>query len=75
MKVEPPEKPTTAWAYDDPDYGDWEKLERELRRVADICHQCRRCLPLCPSFPRLFDLVDASRRRGRGHHRSPASMR
>jgi Fe-S oxidoreductase len=37
-----------------------EKLERELRRVGDICHQCRRCLPLCPSFPKLFELVDAT---------------
>ena len=34
--------------------------QRELRRVGDICHQCRRCLPLCPSFPKLFELVDAS---------------
>ncbi len=27
-----------------------------------MCHQCRRCLPLCPSFPRLFELVDATER-------------
>ncbi len=46
--------------YDDPDYTNSESLEAELRRVADVCHQCRRCLPLCPSFPKLFDLVDAS---------------
>ena len=26
----------------------------------DICHGCRRCFNLCDSFPRLFDLVDAS---------------
>ncbi|HEY4163532.1 MAG TPA: heterodisulfide reductase-related iron-sulfur binding cluster, partial [Dongiaceae bacterium] len=25
-----------------------------------ICHGCRRCFNLCDSFPRLFDLVDAS---------------
>ncbi|MCG8589919.1 MAG: 4Fe-4S dicluster domain-containing protein [Proteobacteria bacterium] len=62
MKVEPPEKPSADWSYDDPDYFDPEKLERELRRVGDICHQCRRCLPLCPSFPKLFDLVDATDR-------------
>jgi len=60
MKVEAPDKPTAEWSYDDPEYWDAESLERELRRVGDICHQCRRCLPLCPSFPRLFDLVDAS---------------
>jgi Fe-S oxidoreductase len=62
MKVEAPAKPTAEWAYDDPDYWDAESLERELRRVGDICHQCRRCLPLCPSFPRLFELVDATER-------------
>ncbi len=60
MKVLPPERPTSAWRYDDPDYGNPEKIERELRRVGEICHQCRRCLPLCPSFPKLFELVDAT---------------
>jgi Fe-S oxidoreductase len=60
MKVEPPETPTTRWSYDDAEFWDAEALERELRRVGDICHQCRRCLPLCPSFPKLFELVDAT---------------
>lgn len=60
MQVPPPEKPTADWSYDDPDYWDEAQLETELRRSADICHQCRRCLPLCPSFPKLFDLVDAT---------------
>jgi len=46
--------------YSDPEYLDDAALETELRRVGDICHQCRRCLPLCPSFPKLFELVDAS---------------
>ena len=62
MKVGLPAKPTTDWRYDDPDYWDAAQLESELRRVAEICHQCRRCLPLCPSFPTLFDLVDATDR-------------
>jgi glycerol-3-phosphate dehydrogenase subunit C len=62
MKVEAPEKPTLDWSYQDPDYWDRDKLERELRRVGEICHQCRRCLPLCPSFPKLFELVDATDR-------------
>jgi glycerol-3-phosphate dehydrogenase subunit C len=62
VKVELPEKPTAAWDYRDDDYWDAAKLERELRRVADICHQCRRCLPLCPSFPTLFELIDATDR-------------
>ena len=35
-------------------------VEKELERVFDICHGCRRCFNLCDSFPRLFDLVDES---------------
>jgi Fe-S oxidoreductase len=60
VKVPPPEHASTELRYGDPDYLDAEKLERELRRTGDICHQCRRCLPLCPSFPKLFELIDAS---------------
>jgi Fe-S oxidoreductase len=60
MKVEPPEHPSTELRYGDESYLDPTKLETELRRVGEICHQCRRCLPLCPSFPKLFDLVDAT---------------
>jgi Fe-S oxidoreductase len=60
MKVDPPERPSTEVRYADPDYLDPAKLERELRRVAEACHQCRRCLPLCPTFPQLFELVDAT---------------
>jgi len=43
-----------------PDFYDQAKLERELERVFDICHGCRRCVNLCGSFPTLFDLVDES---------------
>jgi Fe-S oxidoreductase len=60
MRVDPPEIPSTELDYRHPDYGDPDKIFRELRRVGDICHQCRRCLPLCPAFPKLFELVDAS---------------
>jgi len=40
----------------------WDKanLEKELERVYDICHGCRRCVSLCDAFPTLFDLVDES---------------
>jgi len=42
--------------------GFWneESLNKELERVFDICHGCRRCVSLCNSFPTLFDLVDES---------------
>jgi len=43
-----------------PDYYDEEQLSKELERVYDICHGCRRCVSLCTAFPTLFDLVDAS---------------
>ena len=36
------------------------KYEEELRRVADACHGCRRCVSLCNSFLTLFDLIDES---------------
>lgn len=62
MKVEPPARPSSEVYYGDPDYADAEALETELRRVGEICHQCRRCLPLCPSFPKLFELIDATDR-------------
>jgi glycerol-3-phosphate dehydrogenase subunit C len=39
----------------------WEPtaLAAELLRVATVCHGCRLCFNLCPSFPTLFDRVDA----------------
>jgi glycerol-3-phosphate dehydrogenase subunit C len=42
------------------DFWNAEALERELERVFDICHGCRRCVSLCQAFPQLFDLVDNS---------------
>jgi len=44
----------------DPAYYDEQALNRELERVFDICHGCRRCVNLCGAFPTLFDLVDES---------------
>ena len=35
-------------------------LDKELERVFDICHTCRRCVSLCTAFPTLFDLIDNS---------------
>ena len=43
-----------------PSFYDRDDLNRELERVYDICHGCRRCVNLCESFPTLFDLVDES---------------
>lgn len=42
------------------EFTDEAALEKELERVFDICHGCRRCFSLCNSFPTLFDAIDAS---------------
>jgi glycerol-3-phosphate dehydrogenase subunit C len=44
-----------------PEFYDDALLDKELERVFDICHGCRRCVSLCQSFPTLFDLVDNSK--------------
>ncbi len=43
-----------------PEFYDQDAIDRELHRVFDICHGCRRCVSLCHAFPTLFDLVDES---------------
>ena len=47
-------------AWREPEFLDPEAIDAELRRVFDVCHGCRRCINLCDSFPRLFDLIDDS---------------
>ncbi|MEI6558152.1 MAG: heterodisulfide reductase-related iron-sulfur binding cluster [Rhodospirillaceae bacterium] len=56
--LEAPTRHPVDWQ--SPDYYDEAKLETELRRVFGHCHDCRRCFRLCASFPRLFDLIDAT---------------
>ncbi len=43
------------------EYYDTASVEKELERVFDICHGCRRCVSLCNAFPTLFDLIDESK--------------
>ncbi len=47
-------------------YWDEAELDRELRRVFDVCHTCRMCFSYCPSFPSLFDAIDRHEERGEG---------
>ena len=56
--LEAPTRHPIEWKSDD--FWDRESLDKELERVYDICHGCRRCVSLCDSFPTLFDLVDES---------------
>jgi len=46
--------------WQNPEFYDMAAINRELERVFDICHGCRRCFNLCDSFPTLFDLIDES---------------
>jgi glycerol-3-phosphate dehydrogenase subunit C len=52
--------PTDGLSYNlnEPKYWNREGLDKELERVFDICHGCRLCFNLCPSFPALFDATD-----------------
>jgi Fe-S oxidoreductase len=43
----------------EPEYWSREALIAEEKRVFEICNGCRLCWNLCPSFPKLFDAVDA----------------
>ncbi len=56
--LEAPTRHPVAWKT--PDFWDEEALFKEMERVFDICHGCRRCFSLCHSFPTLFDAVDES---------------
>ena len=55
-----PAKPTDGLSYNttEPRYWDRAGLGGEIDRVFDICHGCRLCFNLCPSFPALFGALD-----------------
>jgi glycerol-3-phosphate dehydrogenase subunit C len=56
--LEAPTRHPLDWK--DPGFYDEGALTKELERVFDICHGCRRCFSLCNAFPTLFDAVDAT---------------
>jgi glycerol-3-phosphate dehydrogenase subunit C len=56
--LEAPTRHPLAWR--DASFYDAAALTKELERVFDICHGCRRCFSLCNAFPTLFDAVDSS---------------
>jgi glycerol-3-phosphate dehydrogenase subunit C len=56
--LEAPTRHPLDWK--NPQFYDEAALTKELERVFDICHGCRRCFSLCNSFPTLFDAVDNS---------------
>ena len=56
--LEAPTRHPLDWQ--NPEFYDEAALFKEMKRVFEICHGCRRCISLCRSFPTLFDLVDNS---------------
>jgi glycerol-3-phosphate dehydrogenase subunit C len=50
---------TAVYDPSDPRYLDPGDLHAEMDRVFDLCQGCRLCFNLCPSFPTLFELIDA----------------
>ncbi|MEN9416546.1 MAG: hypothetical protein RI988_166 [Pseudomonadota bacterium] len=54
--LEAPTRHPLDWK--NPDFWNEQSALKEMERVFDICHGCRRCVSLCQSFPTLFDLVD-----------------
>ncbi len=56
--LEAPTRHPVAWK--SAEFHDQAACEKEMARIFDICHGCRRCVSLCQSFPTLFDLVDAT---------------
>jgi Fe-S oxidoreductase len=53
-------QPTPGLTYNPNDTVYWDRaaLKGEIDRVYEICHGCRLCFNLCPSFPELFKFVD-----------------
>jgi glycerol-3-phosphate dehydrogenase subunit C len=56
--LEAPQRHPIDWR--NPEFYNEEAALKEMERVFDICHGCRRCFNLCNAFPYLFDQVDAS---------------
>jgi glycerol-3-phosphate dehydrogenase subunit C len=52
-----PERPP-AIGPNDPRYWDSSDLTGELKRVFQICHECRMCIGYCGTFPAIFAAVD-----------------
>jgi Fe-S oxidoreductase len=56
--LEAPQRHPLDWRSDG--FYDETALVKELERVFDVCHGCRRCFSLCNAFPTLFDAIDAT---------------
>jgi glycerol-3-phosphate dehydrogenase subunit C len=57
-KLNPIPKQRPAFDPNDDRYWDARDLEGEMRRMLDICHNCRMCVGYCGTFPDVFARVD-----------------
>ena len=64
MKITPTPQSPPAFDPTDSRYLDARDLESELRRLFEICHNCRMCVNYCGSFPDMFARVDRDIERG-----------
>src|SRR5271169_4120769 len=58
MKIDPVPSSPPANDFRSDRFWDARDLEREMRRVFEICHGCRMCVNYCGSFPDVFARVD-----------------
>jgi glycerol-3-phosphate dehydrogenase subunit C len=58
VKINPKPERAPAEGPNDARYWDARDLEGELRRVFDVCHNCRMCVNYCGSFPDMFARID-----------------
>ncbi len=58
MQIDP--KPKRPPAFDPKEERFWNArdLEQEMRRVFEICHNCRMCVGYCGTFPDVFGRID-----------------
>ena len=56
--LEAPQRHPLGWQ--NAEFYDEGSLLKEMHRVYDVCHGCRRCFNLCNAFPLLFDAIDES---------------
>ncbi|MGH9442868.1 MAG: anaerobic glycerol-3-phosphate dehydrogenase subunit C [Thermoanaerobaculia bacterium] len=57
-----------------PEFAEPVALEKEYRRIMDICHTCRRCYNLCPSFDTIFRALDRPEVDGEVEHVPKADL-
>ena len=57
-KIDPIPRSPPAFDPNDDRYWDARDLEVEMRRVFEVCHNCRMCVGYCGTFPDVFSRID-----------------